>query len=125
MRLLLASSILSVGQRPGRAKELVAQFGGDAEEKLHVRGRGRRRLAPLLRRADLSDQAVEPARRGDEQRPPRAFARMTSPVIQADSSEARNTASGAISVTRPSRPRGVFSARTVPAPPSKVPADAL
>jgi hypothetical protein len=36
MRLLLASSVLSVGQRPGRAKELVAQFGGDAEEKLKV-----------------------------------------------------------------------------------------
>ncbi len=35
-------------------------------------------------------------------------ARMTSPVIQADSSDARNTASGAISVTRPSLPSGVF-----------------
>src|SRR5207245_10087762 len=53
-------------------------------------------------------------------RPPAA--RMTSPVIQADSSDARNTASGAISVTRPSRPSGVFPARTAPAPPSKVPA---
>src|SRR6267142_503097 len=56
-------------------------------------------------------------------RPPAA--RMTSPVIQADSSDARNTASGAISATRPSRPSGVFSARTVPAPPSKVPAATL
>ena len=56
-------------------------------------------------------------------RPPAA--RMTSPVIQADSSDARNTASGAISVTRPSRPSGVFSARTAPAPPSKVPAATL
>jgi hypothetical protein len=36
MRPLLASSILSVGQGPGRAKKLVAQFGGDAEEKLKV-----------------------------------------------------------------------------------------
>ncbi len=53
-------------------------------------------------------------------RPPTA--RMTSPVIQADSSDARNTASGAISVTRPSRPSGVFPARTAPAPSSKVPA---
>src|SRR5216684_1476391 len=51
-------------------------------------------------------------------RPPAA--RMTSPVIQADSSDARNTASGAISVTRPSRSSGVFPARTAPAPPSKV-----
>ena len=33
-------------------------------------------------------------------------ARIASPVIQADSSDARNT--GAISVTRPSRPNGVF-----------------
>src|SRR5882762_7263635 len=56
-------------------------------------------------------------------RPPAA--RMTSPVIQADSSDARNTASGAISATRPSRPSGVFSARTAPAPPSKVPAATL
>src|SRR5580700_9801827 len=56
-------------------------------------------------------------------RPPAA--RITSPVIQADSSDARNTASGAISVTRPSRPSGVFPARTAPAPPSKVPAAAL
>ena len=39
---------------------------------------------------------------------------MTSPVIQADSSDARNTASGAISLTRPSRPSGVFPARTAP-----------
>src|ERR1700752_213462 len=43
-------------------------------------------------------------------------ARMTSPVIQADSSDARNTASGAISLTRPSRPSGVLSARTAAAP---------
>ena len=43
-------------------------------------------------------------------RPPAA--RMTSPVIQADLSDARNTASGAISGTRPSWPRGVFPART-------------
>jgi hypothetical protein len=56
-------------------------------------------------------------------RPPAA--RMTSPVIQADSSDARNTASGAISVTRPSRPNGVFSAKAAPAPPSKVPAATL
>src|SRR5712675_1933795 len=56
-------------------------------------------------------------------RPPAA--RMTSPVIQADSSDDRNTASGAISVTRPSRPSGVFPARTAPAPPSKVPAATL
>jgi hypothetical protein len=56
-------------------------------------------------------------------RPPAA--RMTSPVIQADSSDARNTASGAISVTRPSRPSGVLPARTAPAPPSKVPAATL
>src|SRR5437016_8737603 len=56
-------------------------------------------------------------------RPPAA--RMISPVIQADSSDARNTATGAISVTRPSRPSGVFSARTAPAPPSKVPAAIL
>ena len=34
-------------------------------------------------------------------RPPAA--RMTSPVVQADSSDARNTANGAISLTRPSR----------------------
>src|SRR2546426_2922878 len=46
---------------------------------------------------------------------------MTSPVIQADSSDARNTASGAISVTRPSRPSDVFPARTAPAPPLKGP----
>src|SRR2546427_9663126 len=50
---------------------------------------------------------------------------MTSPVIQADSSDARNTASGAISATRPSRPSGVFPARAAPAPPSKVPAATL
>src|SRR6266436_1909481 len=56
-------------------------------------------------------------------RPPAS--RITSPVIQADSSDARNTASGAISATRPSRPSGVFPARTAPAPPSKVPAATL
>src|SRR5713101_5189286 len=56
-------------------------------------------------------------------RPPAA--RMTSPGIQADSSDARNTASGAISLTRPSRPSGVFAARTAPAPPAKVPAVTL
>src|SRR5882672_6780215 len=56
-------------------------------------------------------------------RPPAA--RITSPVIQPDSSDARNTASGAMSVTRPSRPSGVFPARTAPAPPSKVPAATL
>jgi AraC-like DNA-binding protein len=56
-------------------------------------------------------------------RPPAA--RMTSPVIQADSSEARDTASGAISVTRPSRPSGGVPARTAPAPLSKVPAAKL
>src|ERR1700680_567500 len=50
---------------------------------------------------------------------------MTSPVIQADSSDAKNTSSGAISVTRPSRPSGVFPASTAPAPPSKVPAATL
>src|ERR1700733_50568 len=53
-------------------------------------------------------------------RPPAA--RMTSPVIQPDSSDARNTASGAISSTRPSRPSGVLLASAAPAPPSKVPA---
>jgi hypothetical protein len=37
-----------------------------------------------------------------------AAARMTSPEIQADSSDAKNTAGGGISVTRPSRPSGVF-----------------
>ena len=30
---------LSVGQGPGRAKDLVAQFGTDAKENVHVRGR--------------------------------------------------------------------------------------
>src|SRR5438067_106897 len=45
---------------------------------------------------------------------------MTSPVIQPDSSDARKTANGSISATRPSRPSRVFSARTVPAPPSKL-----
>ena len=71
MRLLLASSILSVGQRPGRAKELVAQFGGDAEEKLHVRGRGRRRLAPssgvptsVIRRSNPLGEVTNNARPG-------------------------------------------------------------
>jgi len=52
-------------------------------------------------------------------------ARMTSPGIQADSSDTSNTASGAISLTRPVRPSGVFSARTAPAPPAEVPADTL
>src|SRR4029077_10408482 len=47
---------------------------------------------------------------------------MTSPVIQPESSDARNTASGAISVTRPRRPSGVLFASTAPAPLSKVPA---
>jgi hypothetical protein len=47
MRPLLASSILSVGQGPGRAKELVAQFGCDAEEKLKVPAPQRYRLIPL------------------------------------------------------------------------------
>ena len=32
---------------------------------------------------------------------------MTSPVIQSDPSDARNTGGGAISETRPSRPSGV------------------
>ena len=50
-------------------------------------------------------------------RPPEA--RMTSPVIQADSSDARNTASGAISLMRPSRPRGVLPASTAPGTPFK------
>ena len=31
-------------------------------------------LTPLVRRADLGDQAGEPARRGDDQSPPRAAA---------------------------------------------------
>ena len=47
---------------------------------------------------------------------------MTSPAIQADSFDARNTAKGTISVVPPSRPSDVFPAGTSPAPPSNVPA---
>src|ERR1700730_8905458 len=52
-------------------------------------------------------------------------ARMISPVIQAAPSDARTTATGAMSVTRPSRPSGVFSASAAPAAPSKIPAVAV
>src|SRR6266478_4459985 len=78
---------------------------------------------PVVLVMPAKSNALPPANQVATTRPPAA--RMTSPVIQADSSDARNTASGAISVTRPSRPSGVFPARTAPAPPSKVPAATL
>ena len=62
-------SAAELGQGPGRAKELVTQFGRDTEEPVHVRGRGRRLATPVVGRAGLGDQAGEPARRGDNQRP--------------------------------------------------------
>lgn len=61
------------------------------ESELEPRERTKRKTAELALQTQVAITS-----------PPAA--RMTSPVIQADSSDARKTATGAISVTRPSRP---------------------
>src|SRR5260370_36176392 len=48
---------LSLGQGPGRAKDFVAEFGGDTPQKVHVRWYGRRHTTAVVRRADLADEA--------------------------------------------------------------------
>src|SRR3984893_13058084 len=111
------------GQRSTFGVKLYDQHG--ARVTSHLQTAVRREVIWLNRghSALLHEKSCCPMVQPATTTPPAA--RIVSPVIQADSSDARNTASGAMSVTRPSRPSGVFAASVAPAAPSTIPAVAV